>query len=567
MQRDLGRLANDPFDVLVVGGGVYGASIAREAALYGFRVALIEQGDFGHATSANSLKIVHGGLRYLQHGNLRRMRASIRARRWWLRAAPHLVQPLRCIIPTYQGGLRSRAVLAAALAANDVLSSDRNIGLPKGQRLPRGRLISRQALLDAIPGIDDSGITGGAEWYDATILNTERMNLTLVRSAARAGACVANYVQAQAYVCDGDRVSGVEATDLLTGDSLCVRARVVVNAAGPWQDRISPSPLHARRVPLQWTKAMNIVVRKPLFDGYAVGLTGPASPASGDAAQGAAGRQYFFVPWRRSTLIGTFYAPYDGEPADCTWSRPECESILDEIRRIYPAAALRYDDVHFCHVGLLPRTPGSEALARRARIWSAPRDLSLRGLILVAGVKYTTAPDVARRVGKLIVRRMDRDFGGARQPAPLWGAAPGDADMQALPSTALQALPGDPRQRQRLCDYLASQYGNCYPEVLSCLAEDSAYAQPVCEGREPIGAQVIYAVRTEQARTLADVVLRRTELGSDGDPGRECLEVCARLMARELAWDESRIRDEIDALTRRLQMPAAGGAARTGGID
>src|SRR5574338_600542 len=232
MQRDLSRLTGTTHDVIVVGGGIQGVWIAWDAALRGLSVALLERDDFGAATSANSLRIVHGGLRYLARGDLPRMRESIRERAALLRVAPSLVEPLPVLIPTVGAGTQSRMAMGAALRLNDLGSFDRNRGLRPDRRLPRGRLVAADECRRLFPAFPPS--SGGALWYDARLSHPERLTLAIARAAAGRGAAVANYCRVERLVSDGGRVRGVVATDLEAGGELEIRGRTVVIAAGPW---------------------------------------------------------------------------------------------------------------------------------------------------------------------------------------------------------------------------------------------------------------------------------------------------------------------------------------------
>ncbi len=235
MQRDLRRLADTRFDLVIVGAGIYGAIAAWDAASRGLSVALIDQGDFGAGTSFNNLKTLHGGLRSLQALNLRQMRLFIRERRALARVAPHLVRPLSFVVPTYRDPRRSRTLMRLALAINDVGSSDRHQGLadPSLQLAP-GHIVSRAECLRLNPIIEPAGVTGGAVWYDYQLENTDRMTFSFVLSAAAAGAVVANYVRAVALLRTGARISGVRVEDRLTSERFDIRGTIVLNAAGPW---------------------------------------------------------------------------------------------------------------------------------------------------------------------------------------------------------------------------------------------------------------------------------------------------------------------------------------------
>lgn len=231
MQRNAIALTQNVYDLLIIGGGIYGACIARDASLRGLSVALVEKADFGCATSANSLKTIHGGLRYLQHGDLKRMRESIGDRKILMQIAPHLVHPLKVVLPTYGHGMRGKEAMALALAVNDLVSCDRNFLADPQKHIPPGRVISKNQCLQLLEGIDSQGLTGGAIFYDAQVYNSERLILSFLRSAVQAGADVANYVEVVGFLQMGDRITGVTAKDVLTGDSFQIQAKTVVNAS------------------------------------------------------------------------------------------------------------------------------------------------------------------------------------------------------------------------------------------------------------------------------------------------------------------------------------------------
>ena len=486
MKRDISRLSGKSFDVLVVGGGIHGAAAAREAAARGFSTALIERDDFGHATSANSLKIIHGGLRYLQHGDLAKFRDSVRARRALLRRFGHLAAPLPCVLPTHGLGLRSRPALAAALLINDLLSIDRNRGVAASCRLPRGRTISKTELMRRAPHLANEQASGGALWYDGIALDTERLVLELVLDAAAAGTAVANRVRAVGFLRGGNRVEGVRARDETSGDEFEIRARVTITAAGPWLDELH-RPLAEGFNTTAFAKAINIVVGRPIFGDTAVGVEG----------SGGARRLFFFVPWRGGTMIGTLYLPHAGPPGVCAVTTSDIEQMVGEVNRIHPAARLRPEEVRFAHVGLLPLEPGCNAqtaveagLLKRPRLIDAARELGIEGLIGVVGVKYTTGMTVGARAVDLAAGKLGP---GTTRPA-------GELLPEPGPTAPLKDL----------------------------------------------AAEILHAVREEMALSLADIVLRRTPLGTFGHPGRAALEACATIAGVELAWDAARRAREID---------------------
>jgi len=526
MKRDLSRLSRETFDVLVVGGGIHGAAAARAAAARGLATALIEQGDFGHATSANSLKIIHGGLRYLQHGDLAKVRDSVRARRAVLRRFGHLVAPLPCVLPTHGLGLRSRPAMAAALLINDLLSIDRNLGVTASCRLPSGRTISQTELIRIAPHLANGRASGGALWYDGIALDTERLVLELALDADAAGAAVANRVRAEGFLRRGSRVEGVRARDGSSGNEFEIRARVTITAAGPWLGELH-RPLSGGVNTTALAKAINIVVGRPIFGDTAVGVEG----------SGGAKRLFFFVPWRGGTMIGTSYLPHEGPPGACAVKAGDIEQMVGEINRIHPAAHLGPEEVRFAHVGLLPLDPGHDpqaaveaGLLKRPRLIDAARDFGVEGLVGVVGVKYTTGMTVGARAVDLAAGKL------GRAPARPVGAS----RREPAPPAALKGLDAT------LTERLARTYGAAAGAIFQDLAADGSHARRITHDQPTTAAEVRHAVREEMALSLADIVLRRTPLGTFGHPGRAALESCASIAAVALAWDAARRTREID---------------------
>jgi len=238
MKRDLNKLSQEEYDVVIVGAGIYGVTTAWDATLRGLKVALIDKGDFGNATSSNSLKIIHGGLRYLQHLDIKRMRESIHERVVLMRIAPHLVYPIPVVMPTYSYKLKSRPAMFAALLANDIVGFDRNQLNDPHKYMPRGYTISKDKVQDYIPGYEKYNLNGGAIWYDCQCYNTERLLLSFVISSANNGADVANYVKVVGLLKNDDRVIGLKVQDTLTGEEFEIRSKIIVNNSGPWVDKV-----------------------------------------------------------------------------------------------------------------------------------------------------------------------------------------------------------------------------------------------------------------------------------------------------------------------------------------
>jgi glycerol-3-phosphate dehydrogenase len=500
MKRDPRALADGTWDVLVIGGGIHGACVAWDAVLRGLTVSLVEKADFASATSANTLKIVHGGLRYLQHGDYRRMRESIGERRALQRIAPPLVHPLPVVVPTSGHGRRGREILHVALALNDLISVDRNAGLDVEHHIPRGRTLSRAECLRLVPGLQAEGLTGAGIFHDAQVHDSERLVLAFLRSATKAGAEVANYAEVTTVRHDGHALMRVLVSDRVSGERFAIRARAVVNASGPWVDEVLGLARPRPRLGTSFARAFNVVTRR-LIATHAVALP---------TRDGA--RLLFVVPWREQSLIGTWYEPHHGRPGDVRITEGDVACLLQAINRAWPGPRLGLDDVRLVHRGLLPVI--GAGLARHGRIVDHAH-AGFPALFTVVGVKYTTARLMAERVVQRIVERLGR-------------SAPRSASAEiALDGT-------DPTDEVRA--YLGA-------------GEDAG------DPRAMLRAGVRHAIRTEMAQTLGDVVFRRTALGTAGDPGPDVLGAAARAAGVELGWSPDRERDELQQVHGRFGVP------------
>src|SRR5262245_31220099 len=300
MHRDLDRLTGRTFDVLVVGGGIYGLIIAYDAAQRGLSVALIERDDFGSGTSFNHLRTIHGGLRYLQTLDITRARESVRERRTIARIAPHAVRPTAYALPLYRSLTRGKLALRAGFLLDRVLASGRNRGLAPTHRLPAGRVVSRGTAIQNYPGLRRQGLTGAAVWHDYVMTEPDRLTFTFALAAAEHGALLANHVEAVAPLTDGKRVTGVRAADRLAGRAVEIGARVVVNATGGHVDALL-APLQLQSgVPM--LKAMNLVTRR---DAGEEALGGRSST----------GKNLFLVPWRERAVFGTWESEHTFDPS------------------------------------------------------------------------------------------------------------------------------------------------------------------------------------------------------------------------------------------------------------
>lgn len=542
MRRDLSRMSARRLDLIVVGGGVTGACVARDAALRGLSVALVEKHDFSHATSAASSKLIHGGLRYLRNLEFGLVRESLRERRIWERVAPHLVYPLAMVMPVYQGRKDTLLRMRAGLGLYDALAFDRGWLADPDQRLPGHRVLSPAEVLARQPELAADGLTGALEYHDCQMFSPERLALEVLLSAAAAGASLANYAEVEGFVRDGARVAGVRVRDLIGGATVELRAPLVINAAGPWADRLLER-LTEKPPPMVRSKGIHVITRA-LTGGHALVING---------ARG----HMFVLPWRGRSLIGTTDEVYEGEPDAFRVTEADIAGLLAMLQTEVPGLGVTRGDVLHAYGGLRPLVEDSSATSsydasRRAEICDHAALGGAEGLVSVLGGKWTTSRRLAETVVDLAAKKLGRKLAAcATADTPLPGGAIGR--FAAFVGAAAHARPDvDPA----LLQHLARNYGGRMGEVLH-LAADPALARPLADGLPEVTAQVVHAVRAEMAVALEDVVFRRTGLGTLGNPGEAALAAAARQMGALLGWGLAERMAQVDRVLDRYVVAGA----------
>jgi glycerol-3-phosphate dehydrogenase len=458
--------------------------------------------------------------------------------------APHLVHPLPIVVPTYGHGTRGREVLWAGLKVNDLVGFDRNRINDPEKHIPKGRMISRNECLRLMPGINDAGLTGGALWYDCQMHNSERLILSVLRSATGAGADVANYVEVTGFITTNGRISGVKGKTLFDNCEIDVRAKVVVNTGGPWIDKVLSLQKRCNDSRVRLLKAMNVIT-KPVAGICAVGLPVRQRKHS-DGQDGESSRLLFFTPWRQHTLIGTFQAPYNGDPDDFAVTETDVVEFMNQVNSAFPGAGVDIRDITLLHAGLVPmEDSGYRAtadLARRYRIYNHTTAEKLEGLVSVVSVKFTEARYVSEELVNIVFEKL-----GKKSPRPLTSNTPvhgGNLDRFAeFVSREKAARPMG--LDSDIIGHLIYNYGAEYPSILKYSDECPTMIQRISPECPVLKAEIVHGVREEMARKLTDVVFRRTDLAMVGNPGDACLASCARIMAQEVGWSDTRVQEEI----------------------
>jgi glycerol-3-phosphate dehydrogenase len=510
--------------VVIVGAGINGCGVARDAAMRGLRVLLLDKGDISSGTTAWSTRLIHGGLRYLEHGEIGLVRESLREREALLRrVAPHLVRPLPMLVPVYAGRRRGPLAIRAGMLAYDLLSP--------GKSLPRHRMLTTPEALARAPGLDAAGLRGAALFYDAQVEYAERLALENALSARAHGATVLTYAKVERLLVEDGAARGVEFTDLLGGATHEARASIVLNVAGPWVDEVLDGAGGAGERLVGGTKGSHIIVR-PFHNAPEVAVYAEAVED---------GRPFFVIPWDGKFLIGTTDERYVGDLDRVEANARETEYLLRETNRALPSARLKPSDVLYTYSGVRPLAYAGarvEAAVTR-RHFVRPSRLA-RGLFSVVGGKLTTYRSLAEEAVELIFRQLGRTPPPCQTDAkPLPGAEEFDAFRQAF--NAQSPLPRAGAAR------LLKIYGARASEVLRLAQSDPELSQPISDETGSVGAEVVFAFREEMAETLVDCLMRRTMVGLNGRVGLDAVEPAARIARQFLGWDEERAAREVES--------------------
>jgi glycerol-3-phosphate dehydrogenase len=516
--RAFGALARETFDLVVIGGGITGCGIARDAAMRGWRVALVERDDFASGTSSRSSRLVHGGIRYLEHGHLGLVFEASRERRTLARIAPHLVRAQGFLWPVYQGARVSSWKLRAGLALYDALAMFKNLG--------RTHWLGADEIGEREPELRQHGLVAGAVYFDATT-DDSRLTIANARAAADHGAVVLNHARAVALAADDTHTRTVAIADEETGTTVVAHARLVVNAAGPWSDAVTqlavPTMVNHTVRP---SKGSHILVpRDRIGNRGAITITSPID-----------GRVMFVLPagptGAEFALIGTTETEYAGPPDEVRATTADIEYILRTANALFPAARLGIRDVVSAWAGIRPLVPSGETDAGKV---SREHSITMvaPGVIAVRGGKLTTYREMAAQTVRFAARKLGRR--GEREArtdlTPLPGGGLG-RDPEAEIAAAVSDI-GD----EGLAEHLVRAYGGEWRDVWALGESDACFRDPIVPGLPYLAAEVRFAVEREMARSIGDVLVRRTHVAYETeDHGAAAAERVAGMMAEMLEW-------------------------------
>lgn len=552
-QQQLAALNANDYDLVIVGGGVFGACALWEATLRGLKAVLFEAFDFCSGASANSYKIVHGGTRYVQHFDFPRVRSSSRERRAMLTIAPHLVEPLPILIPTYGWGKLGKPYLGAGLTLYDMLTYDRNKGIGVPERcLKSTQLLSREQVLNEFPDIDAKGLTGACVFEDGRFYNPTRLVFAFISSALARGAQALNYCPVEDLLIENDRVVGVRLADKLSGQELTVKSKMVLNTAGPWAERILERALPGTyETQSTYSRDACFVIKRRFPSHYTLAFQGQTKDP--DALLSRPARHLFLSPWRDYTLVGVWHKVTAEHPEAIAVEEAELQTFIDEVNAGFPELALSLDDVLFYNAGLVPfgeNEEGSENLSygKRSLLTDHQTTEGLEGLVTLIGVRYTMARGEAEKALDIVQRKL----GSAPRRAGSESVKLIGADFSSFAGLKSELAQAWPIELSEPCiDALAHNYGSGYRVLLPLLESDPGLAAPV-DGTCVTKAEVVHSCRAEMVNSLADLVFRRTDIATGGHPGDAALACAARIAQKELGWTEQRLDSEMAAVAENF---------------
>jgi glycerol-3-phosphate dehydrogenase len=508
-------LSTSRFDVIIIGAGINGAGIARDAAMRGLKVLLLDKGDIGSGTSSASTRLIHGGLRYLEHAEFGLVRESLRERENLIRIAPHLVRPVPILIPIYKDRSRGLKIIRAGMLAYDLLSYDKT--------LPRHRMLSRFETLERCGGLNQEALVGGALYYDCQVEFAERLVLENALSAKECGAEILTYAGVT-KLREGE-VQFRKGTDEQT-----VQAPVTINAAGPWVDRINSDE---QRSPLiGGTKGSHIIVRS--FSG---------SPATAVYIEAETDhRPFFIIPWNHNYLIGTTDVRFKGDLDDVASEMWEVDYLLKETNRAFPDAKLGREDICYTYSGVrpLPFTKNEHEQGITRRHFIRPHS-QIRNVFSVVGGKLTTYRGLAEECVDLVFQKLrKRSPRCETSKIPLPGATNFSLELSLEFDTAV-------------AERISRIYGGKQCELARLCERDDALAKTFNKAGDAIAAEVVFSFESELAETLADCLLRRTMLGLNCDLGIDDAVAAAQIAQQFLGWSEKRVSDELAEYRREIE--------------
>jgi len=502
------------FDMIVIGGGITGAGVARDAALRGLATLLLEKRDYASGVSSKTTRLVHGGLRYLANFEVDLVAEALRERAILRRQAPYLITPVPILIPIYKGDPHGRAAISVGIHLYELLSREKDI--------PHYFTSGTEKTLALEPHLDRTGLTGSALFYDHQIILPERLVIENIIAAREAGAMVMNYTRAEKIEEVSEGVI-VTARDTLAGSTVTFRSRVLINAGGPWVDQVRKAGGIDRKKIIYPTKGIHLIVPKLSEQSLFV--------ASKD------GRMFFIIPMDRWSLIGTTDTKYDGDLDEVHAEPRDVDYLLNESRRVLPGLNITKGSILYTYAGIRPLAFEGERESKISRKHRVITEGRTGRIITIAGGKYTTYRTMAEDVVDEACKKLGKKTLCVTQKTPLAGSLPSGLDeyvKETVPQLAERFGVGPGTVR-----HLIRFYGSRTEKILQYTGEDPRLAGPISPESMDIYAQVLYGIREEGAKTISDILLRRMHTGITASRGEPQAPQIAGIAAGELGWNAS----------------------------
>jgi glycerol-3-phosphate dehydrogenase len=541
LKRHIEELTGKKFDLIIVGGGITGAAVAYIAAARGLSVALFEKEDYGGATSAATSKLIHGGLRYLANMEIKLVRESLRERRILGNIAPNFVYPLPFVLPNYKKWKGNIWKMLAGMYLYDFLSYDKKDAWDKSKKLQNHRLISYSKTIRLEPNLKMENLRNSFYFFDYQSIFPERLTLAFIKSAAEYGAKVSNYSPVTAFKYDTKNgITGVEVKDLFSGETKNVYADLIINCGGTWADKIlgmaTKKEFQVHKI--KRSEGIHIITDK-IAGNHVVSL------------QREGGGHMMIMPWRDHSLIGTTDKEYDGDPDEYCVSRESINDIIQAVNDNF-GKKISFKDIRHAYGGLRPlvddQTKGSYQTSRKYEVYDDAAD-GIEGMITVEGGKFTTSRSLAREVLNMVAMKLNKTLSDPVSDN-LYLSGCEIRDMKQF--MIRQHLNYTDFSKQTI-EYVSRNYGTDSDVIFQIARDDPRYAEVVSHDGE-ILAEIVYAIKYESAKTLKDIMLRRTGTGTLGNPGKDIIDKITAVAVEMLNWDSKRIEEETDSLMKVYQL-------------
>lgn len=546
VKRFIENYKDEKFDLIVIGGGITGATVAYEAASRGLSVALLEKSDFGSATSAATSKMIHGGLRYLQTFEFGLVRESLKERRTLTNIAPNFIHPTSFLYTVYKNDKLPNFMLKMAMLLYEAFSFDKNRLWDKSKTMPLHKSVSAMQVLKLFPNALKEGLTGGQMYYDCASHSPERLTLAFIKSAYKYGTSIANYTKVQDFITEQNgnikTVKGVRVLDELSGIEHNINANLVINCSGPWADLLLEKvKRNGNGQELRRSEGIHFITKKLVDKGVFLGST-------------KLGKHFFLSPYRNHTIIGTSDKEFIGDPDDYKVTKNAIEELLEDVNNSFGSSEkIKYEDIVYTYGGLRPlvedQTEDVYNTSRKYEITGEKKN-GIEGLITVEGGKFTTSRMLAEKAIDKAIKILSSPKKKSISETTHLHASKIDDFKEFVEEKQREYHEYLPEQ----IEYLAKSYGTEIDELFSIIIENEKFREPLNNDGENL-AQVQFAIRNEMAQTLSDIMLRRTGLGLLGNPGKETINKIAALAAAELGWDDEKLANEVAEMEKALQLP------------